>query len=142
MRRKFTLFTLVFSLFTQLLSAQTIQDLKAPLTFFIVNDLGRNGYYQQKKIAELMILWLPICGHILQKLHSLTNQQHQPPPLWSKVALSMQITRSSLAPISVCRTTSKAPSMPEPPTSLTSPSATTSAVTRIAPPRWSTMARR
>lgn len=54
MRRKFTLFTLVFSLFTQLLSAQTIQDLKAPLTFFIANDLGRNGYYQQKKIAELM----------------------------------------------------------------------------------------
>lgn len=54
MRRKFILFTLVFSLFTQLLSAQTIQDLKAPLTFFIANDLGRNGYYQQKKIAELM----------------------------------------------------------------------------------------
>ena len=54
MRRKFTLFTLVFSLLTQLLSAQTIQDLKAPLTFFIANDLGRNGYYQQKKIAELM----------------------------------------------------------------------------------------
>lgn len=54
MRRKFTLFTLVFSLFTQLLSAQTVQDLKAPLTFFIANDLGRNGYYQQKKIAELM----------------------------------------------------------------------------------------
>ena len=54
MRRKFTLFTLVFSLFTQLLSAQTIKDLKAPLTFFIANDLGRNGYYQQKKIAELM----------------------------------------------------------------------------------------
>lgn len=54
MRRKFTLFTLVFSLFTQLLSAQAIQDLKAPLTFFIANDLGRNGYYQQKKIAEQM----------------------------------------------------------------------------------------
>ena len=54
MRRKLTFFTLVLSLFTQLLSAQTIQDLKAPLTFFIANDLGRNGYYQQKKIAELM----------------------------------------------------------------------------------------
>lgn len=54
MRRKFILFTLVFSLFTQLLSAQVIQDLKAPLTFIIANDLGRNGYYQQKKIAELM----------------------------------------------------------------------------------------
>ena len=54
MRRKFILFTLAFSLFTQLLSAQIIQDLKAPLTFFIANDLGRNGYYQQKKIAELM----------------------------------------------------------------------------------------
>ncbi len=53
----------MFSLFTQLLSAQTIQALKAPLAFFIANDLGRNGYYQQKKIAELMIPWRPICGN-------------------------------------------------------------------------------
>lgn len=35
-------------------SSQSYKELKAPLTFFIANDLGRNGYYKQKSIAELM----------------------------------------------------------------------------------------
>lgn len=30
------------------LPAQNYQELEAPLTFFIANDLGRNGYYKQK----------------------------------------------------------------------------------------------
>ncbi len=37
--------------------AQTPQDwkgLKKQLNFYMANDLGRNGYYDQKPIAELM----------------------------------------------------------------------------------------
>ncbi len=54
MATKSSLITLLFFLFSLPLSAQSMQDIKAPLTFFIANDLGRNGYYQQKNIAELM----------------------------------------------------------------------------------------
>lgn len=36
------------------IQGQTIKELKAPLSFIIANDLGRNGYYQQKKIGEQM----------------------------------------------------------------------------------------
>ena len=86
MRRKFTLFTLVFSLFTQLLSAQTIQDLKAPLTFFIANDLGRNGYYQQKKIAELMGEMAetigPECIIAAGDIHHFSGVESVYDPLW------------------------------------------------------------
>lgn len=86
MRRKFTLFTLVFSLFTQLLSAQSIQDLKAPLTFFIANDLGRNGYYQQKKIAELMGEMAetvgPECIIAAGDIHHFSGVESVYDPLW------------------------------------------------------------
>lgn len=86
MRRKFTLFTLVFFLFTQLLSAQTIQDLKAPLTFFIANDLGRNGYYQQKKIAELMGEMAetvgPECIIAAGDIHHFSGVESVYDPLW------------------------------------------------------------
>lgn len=86
MRRKFTLFTLVFSLFTQLLSAQTVQDLKAPLTFFIANDLGRNGYYQQKKIAELMGEMAetvgPECIIAAGDIHHFSGVESVYDPLW------------------------------------------------------------
>lgn len=30
------------------------EELKAPINLFVANDLGRNGYYQQKPIAEIM----------------------------------------------------------------------------------------
>lgn len=30
------------------------ENLKAPINLFIVNDIGRNGYYEQKPIAEVM----------------------------------------------------------------------------------------
>ena len=35
-------------------SRSTWQQLKGQLTFYMANDLGRNGYYDQKPIAELM----------------------------------------------------------------------------------------
>ena len=54
MATKSPLITLLLFLFTFPLSAQSLQDLKAPLSFVIANDLGRNGYYRQKNIAELM----------------------------------------------------------------------------------------
>lgn len=86
MRRKFTLLALVFSLFTQLLSAQAIQDLKAPLTFFIANDLGRNGYYQQKKIAELMGEMAetigPECIIAAGDIHHFSGVESVYDPLW------------------------------------------------------------
>ena len=30
------------------------KQLEKPLNFYLANDLGRNGYYDQKPIAELM----------------------------------------------------------------------------------------
>ena len=47
-------FSFLLMLISFSLSAQAYKQLKAPLTFFIANDLGRNGYYKQKSIAELM----------------------------------------------------------------------------------------
>ena len=46
--------TLQLVVLTAAIQAQTIKDLKAPLSFIIASDLGRNGYYQQKPIGELM----------------------------------------------------------------------------------------
>lgn len=34
--------------------------LEKPLNFYLVNDLGRNGYYDQKPIAELLGKWLKL----------------------------------------------------------------------------------
>ncbi|MDO4191063.1 MAG: metallophosphoesterase [Bacteroidales bacterium] len=36
------------------LFAQAIDGLKAPVTFFLASDMGKNGYYKQKPVAELM----------------------------------------------------------------------------------------
>ena len=35
-------------------NAEAWRKLEKPLNFYLVNDLGRNGYYDQKSIAELM----------------------------------------------------------------------------------------
>ena len=52
------IFALGLALFTVSVSfAQTPDVWKAlekPLNFYLANDLGRNGYYDQKPIAELM----------------------------------------------------------------------------------------
>ena len=39
---------------TQVSPEQTWKDLEKPLNFYVANDLGRNGYYDQKPIAETM----------------------------------------------------------------------------------------
>ena len=54
---KRTLSTLGVALFAFSAFAQTPADwkpLEKPLNFYLANDLGRNGYYDQKPIAELM----------------------------------------------------------------------------------------
>ena len=52
------LFALAVSLFVSMIAnAQTPAQwkaLKSDVVFYVANDLGRNGYYEQKKIAELM----------------------------------------------------------------------------------------
>lgn len=52
------IFTLFMALFVVTVSfAQTPESwktLEKPLNFYLANDLGRNGYYDQKPIAELM----------------------------------------------------------------------------------------
>lgn len=55
--RKNSIALLVFLFAAAMLSAQTPETWKAlekPLNFYLANDLGRNGYYDQKPIAELM----------------------------------------------------------------------------------------
>ena len=57
---KRTLSTLGVALFAFSAFAQTPADwkpLEKPLNFYLANDLGRNGYYDQKPIAELMSLF-------------------------------------------------------------------------------------
>lgn len=53
-----TLVALMTVLGATLAGAQTAREqwrgLKSDVTLFMANDLGRNGYYEQKKIAELM----------------------------------------------------------------------------------------
>ncbi len=55
---KKNIITLFMALFVVVTSyAQTPENwktLEKPLNFYLVNDLGRNGYYDQKPIAELM----------------------------------------------------------------------------------------
>ena len=49
--------------------AQTPQDwkgLEKQLNFYMANDLGRNGYYDQKPIAELMGEMADVIGVYLQ----------------------------------------------------------------------------
>lgn len=58
--RKNSIALLVFLFAAAMLSAQTPETWKAlekPLNFYLANDLGRNGYYDQKPIAELMAIW-------------------------------------------------------------------------------------
>lgn len=55
MKRKILSLTLL--IFSMAVLAQTVdnwKELKGNVNLFIANDLGRNGYYEQKNIAELM----------------------------------------------------------------------------------------
>ena len=45
--------------------------LEKPLNFYLANDLGRNGYYDQKPIAELM-------GQMAENVDETTMNHEQP----------------------------------------------------------------
>ena len=55
------LFLSVFTFAHAQLTDYSIFDKK--FNFYVANDLGRNGYYDQKPIAELMIDWFSILGN-------------------------------------------------------------------------------
>lgn len=54
-KRSFLAFLLAMvSIFSFAQTPEVWKTLEKPLNFFLANDLGRNGYYDQKPIAELM----------------------------------------------------------------------------------------
>ena len=61
-------------------------SLKKDANFFMVNDLGRNGYYDQKKIAELMGVMAeeigPECVIAAGDVHHFSGVQSVEDPLW------------------------------------------------------------
>lgn len=62
------------------------KELKAPVCLMVVNDLGRNGYYQQKPIAELMGIMAEEIGPdavlALGDVHHFEGVQSIQDPLW------------------------------------------------------------
>lgn len=62
------------------------RNLKKDANFFIANDLGRNGYYDQKKIAELMGVMAeeigPECVIAAGDVHHFSGVQSVEDPLW------------------------------------------------------------
>ena len=67
-------------------SRDTWKDLKGQLTFFMANDLGRNGYYDQKAIAELMGEMAgtvnPKCVLAVGDIHHFNGVASVNDPLW------------------------------------------------------------
>lgn len=71
-------------------SAQTAKEqwksLKAAVTLYMANDLGRNGYYDQKKIAELMGEMAgtvdPECVLAVGDVHHFNGVTSTADPLW------------------------------------------------------------
>lgn len=61
-------------------------SLKKDANFFMANDLGRNGYYDQKKIAELMGIMAeeigPECVIAAGDVHHFSGVQSVEDPLW------------------------------------------------------------
>ena len=62
------------------------ENLKRDLTFYIANDLGRNGYYDQKPIAELMgemaLVLSPECVIAAGDVHHFEGVISIDDPLW------------------------------------------------------------
>ncbi len=76
-------------LFSATLSAQTAADwegLKRTANFFMANDMGRNGYYEQKPIAELMGRMAevigPECVFAAGDIHHFWGVASTQDPLW------------------------------------------------------------
>ena len=79
----------VFNLHFSTLSAQNAEvwaTLEKPFTFYLANDLGRNGYYLQKPIAELMGEMAetvdPECVFAAGDVHHFEGVQSINDPLW------------------------------------------------------------
>ena len=65
----------------------TWESLKGDLTFYMTNDMGRNGYYDQKPIAELMG-WMagtvdPECVLAVGDIHHFNGVASVSDPLWT-----------------------------------------------------------
>ena len=87
MKRMTTLAILLIATITSF--AQTPEQwatLKKEVNFFLANDLGRNGYYDQKPIAELMGLMAeeigPECVLAAGDVHHFDGVQSVNDPLW------------------------------------------------------------
>lgn len=83
------LFVILAFLFCASVSAQTPEhwkELKGDLNFFIANDLGRNGYYDQKPIAEMMGMIAetigPECILAAGDVHHFNGVASVDDPLW------------------------------------------------------------
>lgn len=87
MKRMTTIWVLLLA--TMTLFAQTPEiwaTLKKDANFFLANDLGRNGYYEQKNIAELMGAMAeeigPECILAAGDVHHFDGVQSVADPLW------------------------------------------------------------
>ena len=87
MKRMTTIWILLIT--TMTLFAQTPEvwaTLKKDANFFLANDLGRNGYYEQKNIAELMGTMAeeigPECVLAAGDIHHFDGVQSVNDPLW------------------------------------------------------------
>ncbi len=70
----------------QYTSRDSWKQLKGTMTFYMANDLGRNGYYDQKPIAELMgemaDTAAPQCVVAAGDIHHFNGVQSVSDPLW------------------------------------------------------------
>lgn len=80
---------IVMTLATAKIAAQTPEQwktLKRDVTMYLANDLGRNGYYEQKNIAELMgrmgETLKPKCVIAAGDVHHFNGIQSTSDPLW------------------------------------------------------------
>ena len=63
------------------------QKLKGEMTLYMTNDMGRNGYYDQKPIAELIGEWRarvidPECVLAVGDIHHFNGVASPQDPLW------------------------------------------------------------
>lgn len=83
------LFVLAAVLFSATVVAQTPADwaaIKGDVSFYMANDLGRNGYYEQKNVAELMGYMgetiKPLCVVAAGDVHHFDGVESTSDPLW------------------------------------------------------------
>lgn len=86
MRKILFTFALIIGLAVNAQSVDAWKDCKGNINFIVVNDLGRNGYYDQKPIAELMGEVADVIGPeavlALGDTHHFDGVQSVSDPLW------------------------------------------------------------